>query len=110
MDILTWGRWSLNEKNLTLNIDVNESFSDVRELDLEDCHNAHSILKKIRHFSHKSWTTTEDIGDLVNALDQILGGSPGVPYLFGLDEKGDFATSKATVQAKLFENIEYLHQ
>lgn len=63
--------WTYDPENLTLNID---SPGGVYDVDLEKCNDSAQILDWICQVSHKTWATREDIGHLVDALDELAGG------------------------------------
>ncbi len=66
-----WGRWILDEKNLSLftNYDNgNKRYS----LPLVLCNDAKATLSWITPILEKEWTTNLDIGDVVEALNDLL--------------------------------------
>lgn len=66
-----WGRWILDEKNLSLftNYDNdNKRYS----LPLVLCNDAKATLGWITSILEKEWTTNFDIGDVVEALNDLL--------------------------------------
>jgi hypothetical protein len=65
----TWGRWKYDADTLTLQFIVEGCWH--YEIDLETCTDATSILDCILQVSDKTWTTSEDIGDLVRALEHL---------------------------------------
>jgi hypothetical protein len=65
----TWGRWKYDADTLTLQFIVDGCWH--YEIDLETCTDARSILDCILRVSDKTWTTPEDIGDLVRALEHL---------------------------------------
>jgi hypothetical protein len=68
---IRWGRWKLDEKNLSLftNYDNdNKRYS----LPLVLCNDAKATLGWITSIHEKEWTTNFDIGDVVEALNDLL--------------------------------------
>ena len=65
---LEWGHWRLNTKTYVL------EFRNGYEVDLESCTTAAEILDWILQITRKSWTTAEDIGNLIRALGEIAPG------------------------------------
>jgi hypothetical protein len=71
-----WGDWRLNRDALVL-----ELVKDGRlqyELDLESFTSAAKLLDMIVQVHHKTWTSVEDVGQLVAALDQIFNIQPAL--------------------------------
>ena len=90
-----WGRWMLDAKSLTLQ-HFREGHWDY-EVDLERCTDAPSILDWILQSARKSWTTPDDIGNLVLALSQLAGSAYG---LQGKVCPAGYATSENTIDYK----------
>ena len=69
----TWGRWTYHPENLTLVIHGRGLHgTGAYDIDLERCTSSAGILDWICQLSHKGWTTPEDLGYLVLALDNLL--------------------------------------
>ncbi len=66
-----WGRWEYVADNLTLAFHSPKGFT--YEVDLERATNSFGILDWILQISQKVWATTEDIGNLVRAFDELAG-------------------------------------
>ena len=66
----TWGRWKFNADDFTLEFIVDGGRYCV---DLEKCNNSGQILDWLCQLLHKNWTTAEDIGFLLMAIDDIFG-------------------------------------
>src|SRR3989442_1468287 len=68
-----WGNWRLNRKHYTLDIQVpNSSLKNVYPVSLKGA-TAASVLRQLAHMAEKSWITSDDLGDLVHALHDLLG-------------------------------------
>jgi hypothetical protein len=64
-----WGVWQLEKSNWTL---VHTGEGSGYDVDLEDMNTTGQMLDWIFQVSEKSWATRQDIGDLVEALDDIF--------------------------------------
>jgi hypothetical protein len=64
---LQWGMWRYNRNRRTLFYGRGEY-----EVDLDRCRTSGEVLDWIIQLNQKSWTTPEDIGHLVEALDVLL--------------------------------------
>lgn len=91
-------RWTYDADNLTLNI---KSPGGVYDVDLEQCNDAAEVLDWIVQVSHKTWVSREDVGLLVDALDELAGGlglqekvCPG-----GVNQKFDFGAHLKSFEA-----------
>jgi len=68
-----WGPWTLNQDTLELAISVKrEGWNRCYEVDLERIKSSAAMLDWIMQVANKSWTTPEDIGHLVRALNDIF--------------------------------------
>lgn len=70
-----WGNWRFdsNHKLLIINKSLNDMPPfDIYEVDLEECNSSAQILDWIAQVSQKTWASREDIGYLVEALEEIL--------------------------------------
>ena len=69
---LQWGRWEFDEENMAL---VTRYCSGKKgySLPLVLCNSSAEILDWITSIHKKSWARNKDIGDLVEALDDLLG-------------------------------------
>jgi len=63
----TWGNWTFERRNLTLNHKHGYS------IDLESCKNPAQVLDWIMQVRAKAWTDSRDVTELLDALDEILG-------------------------------------
>jgi hypothetical protein len=63
----TWGNWRYNAKLLTLT-HVAEHY----EIRLDECSTSAQMLDWIFQLATKTWMTSEDIGDLIHALKDII--------------------------------------
>ena len=68
MNKTTWGGWALDKDTLVL-----RHKGTNYEVYLDECNNSAQILDWIVQVSQKSWSTNDVIGELVRALDDILG-------------------------------------
>lgn len=68
MNKTTWGDWTLDMDTLVLG---NKKFD--YGIYLDECNNSAQILDWIIQVSQKSWATNDVVGELVRALDDILG-------------------------------------
>jgi hypothetical protein len=62
-----WGKWRFNREAMTLTHDEHDY-----EVDLERMQASAAVLDWIFQVSAKNWATSEDIGDLVRALDLLV--------------------------------------
>jgi len=71
-----WGNWRFDrEKNsliISKSLCPGEEERDLYEVALERCNSSAAILDWIIQISQKLWITREDIGHLVEALDDIF--------------------------------------
>lgn len=81
-----WGNWTLNAKYRTL--DYKEDQYSIR---LESMTSSAPVLDWIAQLSEKTWASREDIGYLVEALDDIFG----LQGAFCGDEKDKRLNAKA---------------
>ena len=65
----TWGRWTFDEHNLTLVHEAQMAY----EIDLEECTTSAETLDWIAQVAGKQWIASTDLGDLVRALDELIG-------------------------------------
>jgi hypothetical protein len=65
-----WGNWVLDRERLTLEFDNGEAWY---EIDLERCASSAAVLNWIAQIRTKVWATSQDVGDLVHAFDDVLG-------------------------------------
>lgn len=64
---LNWGRWTFNRRALTLDLGDGEY-----EVDLERCNSSAEVLDWICQVAGKSYVNSEDLGDLVLAINDLL--------------------------------------
>ena len=68
MNKTTWGDWDLDKEALVLR------HKEIQyEIYLDECNSSAQILDWIIQVSQKSWATDDVIGELIRALDDILG-------------------------------------
>jgi hypothetical protein len=67
--VLTWGAWSLNHTDLTLEF---ERDGHSYWCDLEDMTDSAQALDWIAQVAGKTWATAEDVGNLVLAINELL--------------------------------------
>ncbi|UCC40405.1 MAG: hypothetical protein JSV96_02850 [Candidatus Aminicenantes bacterium] len=71
-----WGNWRFDSEENSLIVSKSlcpgEEEKDLYKVDLERCNSSAAILDWIVQISQKLWITREDIGYLVEALDEIF--------------------------------------
>jgi hypothetical protein len=71
-----WGNWRFDKEENSLIISKSlcpgEEEKDLYVLDLRRCNSSAAVLDWIVQISQKLWITREDIGYMVEALDDIL--------------------------------------
>lgn len=76
MELKMWGNWRFEKEEHSLiiskSISPGEEEKDLHAVDLERCNSSAAILDWIAQISQKLWITREDIGYLVEALDDIF--------------------------------------
>jgi hypothetical protein len=65
-----WGAWKLNTLNFTLECTAPESGGYY--IDLEEIDSARTMLDWLFHIEPKSWVTSEMVGDLVRAFEEVF--------------------------------------
>lgn len=70
---LTWGRWTLNPSNACLETDITVSGGPIYQVSVDDMKDSASILDWIYQIEEKTWASSQDVGDLVRAIVEILG-------------------------------------
>ena len=79
----TWGNWRFDAKTLILkNVQYNY------QIDLEECDTSANMLDSIFQLCGKTWMTPDDLGHLVQALDDVLRPQANL-CSFGTDKKLD---------------------
>jgi hypothetical protein len=79
----TWGNWRFDAKTLILkNVQYNY------QIDLEECDTSANMLDWIFQLCGKTWMTPDDLGHLVQALDDVLRPQANL-CSFGTDKKLD---------------------
>ena len=68
---MKWGRWSFDPKNLSLITKVTKG-RKLYYIPLAKCNGSVEILDWIAKLHEKKWTSNKDIGDLVEALNDLL--------------------------------------
>jgi len=72
-----WGAWRYNHNNLTLEIDSRISGNaenDPYYVDLEECNSSHQVLDWLCQLLAKPWCPVEQVGYLLQAIDDLAGG------------------------------------
>jgi hypothetical protein len=64
----SWGQWTFDENHLAL-MHADPPY----RIDLERCTTSAEVLDWIAQVAGKLWATAADVGDLVRALDDVLG-------------------------------------
>ena len=67
-----WGPWHLRRETLEL-LYIDARGCQEYAVDLEDCYNSASTLDWVAQVAEKSWVSSADIGDLVLALNDVIG-------------------------------------
>ena len=81
-----WGKWTYDAKRLVLVYQdkrKNAKHWDWYEVDLEECCTASEVLDWVAQLSAKTWASREDIGYLVQALDELLKLQSNIVHLSG---------------------------
>jgi len=75
-----WGRWRFNAHVLSLEILGAGKRSHIIEydVDLERCKTSAATLDWLCQVMHKRWTTNKDVGDLLQAIDELADGLQSV--------------------------------
>ena len=76
-----WGDWEYNAKWLTLTW---QPKGRAYEIDLEQCNNSAQVLDWVAQITHMTWATSEVVGTLVQALDDLLNLQGSVNRALGL--------------------------
>ncbi len=71
MTALTWGRWRLNERNVSLEYWDDER-GNIYYIDFETCRTSAGILDWVFQVHKKTFIDDRDRADLIHALDDIL--------------------------------------
>ena len=66
-----WGRWHFNRERLELCLAPGEQSE--YPIDLETCTTSEAVLDWIAQVANRNLVTHEDVGQLVRALDELLG-------------------------------------
>jgi len=66
-----WGRWVFNLEALSL-ITKDTKSDRTYYLALSTCNSSSQILDWIANFLEKDWTSNQDMGDLIQALNELL--------------------------------------
>ncbi len=73
-----WGNWQYDADRLVLDYVGKDG---KYEIDLETCNDAWRIVNWVLQVASKNWVTPEDIGNLVLALEGVVGyGLQGMIY------------------------------
>ena len=89
-----WGAWRYNAKNLTLEIDSSISGypeDDPYYVDLEQCNTSHGVLDWLCQLLGKNWCPVEQVGYLLQAIDDLAGGVQNNILSVGKDSHFDIA-------------------
>lgn len=68
-----WGRWRFVAKDRCLEF-IDDTGRMLYDICLTRCQTSAQILDWLCQVSHKQWATSEDVGNLVRALDDLVGG------------------------------------
>jgi hypothetical protein len=68
---MRWGRWTYDPKRLALYYIDDRGF-EIYEIRLDECNTSAEILDWIAQINTKTWASSQDIGELVKALDDLL--------------------------------------
>lgn len=68
----TWGRWTLNTSNACLETTIAPSGAGY-QVPLGDLDTTAAMLDWIFQVQEKTWASTQDLGDLVEAIVEIFG-------------------------------------
>lgn len=74
----TWGDWKYDAKTLVL---VYRANTNEYPIDLERCVTASSVLDWIGQLNEKTWASTECMGHLARALDDLLDLRSNIVHL-----------------------------
>jgi hypothetical protein len=104
-----WGNWRFSRSNNLLIIrksrDPGERERDLYEIALEQCNSSAEILDWIGQLDGKNWTTAEDMGYLVEALDDLLSLQSN--FCSGGEEQSDGKPNYAKrILEQLFKSLE----
>ncbi len=72
LDGRTWGRWQYKDVNATLLLMDGDTVE--YEVGLEQCKDSAEILDWIVQVSEKTGVSRSDVGDLVEAIDELADG------------------------------------
>lgn len=67
---MAWGKWKLNPKNRTIFLERDGEW--IYEFDLDHGRNSAEVLDFIFQVVKKPWITTEEMFDLLHAIDDVL--------------------------------------
>jgi hypothetical protein len=71
-----WGAWRYDKEGIQLifnkSLCPGEEPRDLYKIDLERCNTSAAVLDIVVQMSRKMWVTREDIGHLVEALDDLF--------------------------------------
>ena len=76
-----WGRWRYDAENMVLYDTKGWGYW----IALRDIKDSASVLDWIAQLYDKNWTTAEDIGDLIDAFDDLFEGLQSKVCGFGID-------------------------
>lgn len=68
-----WGNWSLNTGNACLEYPGQLPDMPLYQIPVDEMTNSASILDWIFQVQEKTWASSSDVGDLVGAIESILG-------------------------------------
>jgi len=68
---MKWGRWTFDTESLSLITKTNNS-GKLYYIPLTKCNSSAEILDWIGKLHEKKWTSNKDIGDLVEALNDLI--------------------------------------
>lgn len=67
-----WGHWNFRQETYEL-LYIDDSGAMLYPVDLEYCEDSANTLDWIAQVLEKSWTSKADVGDLVEALNDLIG-------------------------------------
>jgi hypothetical protein len=73
MVTMTWGRWTLNPSNACLETNITAPVGPVYQIPVDEMKTSANVLDWIFQIHEKTWVSSQDVGELVNAIVEILG-------------------------------------
>ena len=69
----TWGNWTLNTNNACLEYVDPRDGAMIYQIAVDEMKNSANILDWLFQVEEKTWASSEDLGNLVTAVSEILG-------------------------------------